>query len=433
MREATLTIDVKRAARSARLRWLLGTALLLAVGAGGSFLVASLRVRPALGLSRSVTPLTPVEPATPVQDAADEATSSTSDASPAVNSPEVPPAADGATPRWDVELKSFDFGQMDPHTIGQHTFLVRNVGDAPLRLLDHRSTCKCTASKFPREPIAPGQAAEVLVQWQTQEGQTRFEESATVETNDPRHPSLTFTITGRVLVHVGANPPEFSLPSVRPDTRPSASTIVSSQVYTDLTLRNVRSSLEGLEWTLGPATPEECQKLHAQCGQRLTVQLPDTLPQGHFTHWVRFEVVPGDGQAEPREYELPLRGKVMRRLAVYGAGIDSEGNVRLGVVPADRVTQHQLMLKVYDQQPELAVERIEVVPDFLQVSLAPYQTASSAAGLYRLQIEVPATAPAGNYQENNAARLTIHFAHPRIAELKLQIHLAVARHLAAAP
>jgi hypothetical protein len=216
---------------------------------------------------------------------------------------------------------------------------------------------------------------------------------------------------------------------VRPGTRPSASTIVSSQVYTDLTLRNVRSSLEGLEWTLGPATPEECQTLHARCGQRLTVRLPDTLPQGHFTHWVRFEVVPGDGQAEPREYELSLRGKVMRRLAVYGPGIDSEGNVRLGVVPADRETRHQLMLKVYDQQSELPVERIELVPDFLRVSLDRYQPVSSAAGLYRLQLEVPATAPAGNYQEDNAAQLTIHFAHPRIAELKLRIHLAVAKKL----
>jgi hypothetical protein len=174
---------------------------------------------------------------------------------------------------------------------------------------------------------------------------------------------LTFTIAGDVVVHVGANPPEFSWPSVRPDTRPSASTIVSSQVYTGFALRNIRSSLEGLAWTLTPPTPEECQKLQATSGQRLTMQLPDTLPQGHFTHSVRFDVV----------------------------------------------------------------------PDFLQVKLAPYEIASSAAGLYRLQIDVPATAPTGNYQENNAAQLTIHFAHPRIAELKLRIHLAVARHLAATP
>ncbi len=188
--------------------------------------------------------------------------------------------------------------------------------------------------------------------------------------------------------------------------------------------------MEGLEWTVEPASDEERAELHATAAQRLSIHLPATLPQGHFTHWVRFEVVADDPTVEPREYELPLRGKVLRRLAVYGPGIDSEGNVRLGVVPSQQGLKRRLMVKVYDQQTDLLVEGVEVVPDFVAVSVKPYDDQSAAKGMYVLDIEVPPLSPACSHQGPAAGDLTIRFGHPRIPELKLKLHLAVARHLA---
>jgi hypothetical protein len=359
-----------------------------------------------------------------------------------------------APPRLVVEETMFDFGRMDPFSMGQHTFVVRNAGPGPLRLLDHRSTCSCTIGEFSRRPIAAGESAEIIVRWKTQANDSRFEQSAIIETNDPQHPQLCFTVNGSILVHAGANPPEFSFPSVRPDSGDSATSIISSQVWSDFSLRNIRSSLEGLTWSVDATTEPERVELRSLSAQRLIIELPDSLPQGHFTHWLRFEVAPEDRAAAPLEYELPIRGKVLRRLAVYGPGIDAFGNVHLGAVDAGRGLKRRLMLKVYDRDVQLHVNQITSDPSLLKVTVTPYgesgtpnaqarvdadvdadvdanaESLPTAHGLYLLDIEIPPGSPTCAHQDQSAGIVRIQFDHPRISDLQLRVHFAVAARLA---
>jgi hypothetical protein len=391
------------------LAWLLTIAATVSIGG----LAMTARIRPTLGKTSAT-----------FQEASPPSGTSTAKRSEAESIADLGGVPE-LTPRVIVEQTAFDFGQMNPHTNGKHIFVVKNSGTGPLCLLDHRSTCKCTVGNFTHDAIAPGGQAEITIQWQTQSNNQRFKESAIVETNDPETPSLKFTITGDVLVQVGANPPEFAFSGVRPGTRPTATTLVSSQVWPGVSLRNIRSSLNGLEWTIMPASTEECDQLKVLAAQRLTIQLPDSLPPGHFTHWVRFEVVPDVLGVTPEEYELPVRGKVLRRLAAYGPGIDNLGNVRLGVVASAEGLKRRLLLKVHDRDPALKVQRIDIEPDFLHASVTQDQS-HATKGLYFLDIEVPKMAPACICQDQRAGVLTVRFGHPRISELKLRVHFAVA-------
>ena len=344
-----------------------------------------------------------------------------------------------APPQARVDDSQFDFGVMNPHARGEHLFTVRNLGPGPLRFRNDRSTCKCTVGQFPKEPVAAGETAEVLIQWQTESNNARFEQSASVDTNDPNQPTLTFTITGDVLVRVGANPPQFSFPAVRPGETPETTTIVTSQVWDDFALSDIQSSLDGLTWEVSPATADELATLKAKHGYRLRITLPDTLAQGSFTHWVRFKVTPAgdvaesEEAAEPEEFELPLEGKVLRRLAVYGPGIDFQGNIQLGLVPLSKGATRRLILKVYDPDPELILEGIQVTPDFLQVRVLPYADGEPTKGLYYLDVEVPKSSPACRYQGQRAGEIQLQFSHPRISELRLRVHFAVADQLAIRP
>jgi hypothetical protein len=428
-------------------------------------LMSKMEVRPTLGRSRPTTGTRAGPAGTETQtetsrEAALPATRSQRLLAAGLEAEGSAPIAE-APPRLIAEATSFDFGRMDPYTRGEHTFLVHNAGSGPLRLLDHRSTCSCTIGQFTRRPIPPGESAEVIVLWQTQANGGRFEQSAIVETNDPERPQLTFTITGNVLVHVGANPAELSLPSIRPDTRGSATTVVSSQVWSDFELRNIRSSLAGLTWKVEGASDEERDALQAVAAKRLTIELPEEMPQGYFTHWLRFELVPDAPDVAPLEYELPIRGKILRRLAVYGPGIDALGNVRLGVIDAEQGLKQRLMLKVYDRQSELPLREIVTEPDFLRVTIAPYggeqramvqtqaatgkerstpdvdgkarsPSTAGAHGLYYLDLEIPPGSPASAHQDLAAGRIEVRFDHPRINELKLRLHFAVAARLAEA-
>jgi len=337
---------------------------------------------------------------------------------PKINVDDLPP------PKIEVTKTDYDFGVMDPFQVGQHTFKVKNVGEGPLLFVDHRSSCSCTASEFTKRAIQPGEETEVLVAWETKTTNERFRESTTLVTNDPEQHEIRFNIEGNVLVHVGADPAEIDFGRVRPDDKPKATTIVSSQTWDHFELAEFSSSVEGATWEIEPAPAEELEKLNAKSGYRVTVELPQ-LVRGPFREWLRFEVRPDDESLGTREFQMPLAGKVLRRLAVYGKGIDKHGNIQLGVAIARKGLRHRMFLKVYDDETKLAVQGIEVHPEYLNVQVTPDEKQGDQ-GLYRLEIEVPVDAPAGRYQAQNAGELTIRFDHPRIKELRLRLHLAVA-------
>jgi hypothetical protein len=61
------------------------------------------------------------------------------------------------------------------------------------------------------------------------------------------------------------------------------------------------------------------------------------------------------------------------------------------------------------------------------VQVTPYQTATSAAGLYHLDIEVPEDSPECVLLGPDTGLIHIDIDHPRIIELSLKIRLLVKR------
>ncbi len=61
------------------------------------------------------------------------------------------------------EEKSKDFGDITQGDKVSHTFTLTNSGSAPLIISNVAATCGCTVPKWPKEPIAPGETAQVEV------------------------------------------------------------------------------------------------------------------------------------------------------------------------------------------------------------------------------------------------------------------------------
>lgn len=60
-------------------------------------------------------------------------------------------------------VSSYDFGDITQGDKVEYTFEFINDGDAPLILSNVMTTCGCTASSWPREPIAPGAKSKIDV------------------------------------------------------------------------------------------------------------------------------------------------------------------------------------------------------------------------------------------------------------------------------
>ena len=59
--------------------------------------------------------------------------------------------------------QEFNFGDIHQGDKVEHIFAFENTGNEPLIITNVQTTCGCTAPNWPRDPIAPGQASEIKV------------------------------------------------------------------------------------------------------------------------------------------------------------------------------------------------------------------------------------------------------------------------------
>ncbi len=96
---------------------------------------------------------------------------------------------DGPQPDIVVPEKSYDFGVIGPQDVVERTFIVRNVGDAPLTLSRVYTTCGCTMAEVSASIIPPGKVATVKIIFDAgfhdTAGQT-VRRGVIIENNDPK-------------------------------------------------------------------------------------------------------------------------------------------------------------------------------------------------------------------------------------------------------
>ncbi len=76
----------------------------------------------------------------------------------------------------------FDFGTIDQGTNVEHVFKFTNTGEAPLVIVNAKSSCGCTVPSFPKEPVAPGESAEMLVKFNGS-GKNQVSKTVTITAN----------------------------------------------------------------------------------------------------------------------------------------------------------------------------------------------------------------------------------------------------------
>ncbi|KAA3624743.1 MAG: DUF1573 domain-containing protein [Flavobacterium sp.] len=104
-----------------------------------------------------------------------------------VNEENVAAAADrdakaGDFPVMSFSESEFDFGTIDQGTNVEHTFTFTNTGNAPLVIVDAKSSCGCTVPQFTKAPVAPGETGEMLVKFNGS-GKGQVSKTVTVTAN----------------------------------------------------------------------------------------------------------------------------------------------------------------------------------------------------------------------------------------------------------
>ncbi len=110
------------------------------------------------------------------------------------------PIEAGPSPEIFFEDKRFNFGEIYHADKVKHDFEFTNTGDRDLEIKGAKASCGCTTPNYPFLPIAPGEKGFIGVTFNSVGKQGPQRATIQVATNDPRHPEVVLSLSGRVLV-----------------------------------------------------------------------------------------------------------------------------------------------------------------------------------------------------------------------------------------
>lgn len=104
--------------------------------------------------------------------------------------------AGAAAPRLTVDEPNYNFGEQHNSQTIEHTFVVRNEGEATLEITDIRSSCGCTVGNVSSRSVPPGGTSEITGRFNLRGRQGTQRSLLTVESNDPAQPRTQLTMSG---------------------------------------------------------------------------------------------------------------------------------------------------------------------------------------------------------------------------------------------
>ena len=372
------------------------------------------------------------------------------------------PPPDQPTPRAVFDEQVHHFGEMDIDGKGEHDFVVRNVGQAPLRLRAGGGSCRCAVGRIEHEEVPPGGSSRVTVEWTPDNKVGAYEHTVRIETNDPTQPVVTLKIAGRVAFTVRVEPHHLLLSRVdageptsaevfvwcheeepleilgyelaQPETEeffevgwepvePPPAAALTKPVGPDPMDREIMGS-----WEIG-AAEEDARVPVARSGFRVEIAIKPGLPRGPFRQTIRLRTNLG---AVPL-VEIPVEGMVVGQVGVAGQGWnDDRGILDLGVVSADRALSRRLLLVARGEDHEQVRFRIaRVQPEVLKADLREEERTTLANGRVTqtpLVVQIPENSPSANHLGSELGRLgliEIETTHSKVPVLRIYVRFAV--------
>jgi hypothetical protein len=304
-------------------------------------------------------------------------------------------------PKAVVESLVFDFGVLDEHAVGEHQFVIRNEGSAPLRIEEGSTTCRCTSSLVGRKEIPPGEKSVVTVKFDLKGFSGPYSQSVTVLTNDKRNPRIVLTVRGKVTKAVQAVPSELVLTRIAAGQRAATEFLLLGFRPTPLNITSWSfedpSTAQHFSVELRPLDPAELGEHQGATGGVLGIlTIRPGLPLGAFSQ----KLVLKTNYPEAPEVTVPIRGTVASEISVVAGGWD-EGRslLRLGTFRRTEGLERRIFLRVSRTLADRVHFTVEkVFPEFVEVEIGSAAPIGDApAMLVPVVLRFPKGCPAGNY------------------------------------
>ncbi len=330
----------------------------------------------------------------------------------------------------------YDFGSMEKYTKMQHVFRIKNVGTERLTLTVGRTTCKCTVSAINGEGFAPGEIADITVEWKGQalSSSPDFRQTIEIITNDPDQELLRLGLHGLVTETIRALPEEIVVGQVSSNS--GTDTEFRLYGFRSEKIDVLAAEFENVETAdkfavaFEPLPKEEVEKEKgASCGLLAKLTLKPGLPLGPINQTIQVRTMVD----KEVTVHLPIHGQVESDIIIASTPVFEPRNnlVRLGALKQNQTAKAVLQLFVkgrHRYETRFSVGKID--PEgYLQVNISPPQELSNGKALrYQVTIEVDTTLPPINRLGSDLAkhgRIVLETTHPQTKQIPIDVKFSV--------
>ncbi|UUO07098.1 DUF1573 domain-containing protein [Blastopirellula sp. J2-11] len=323
-------------------------------------------------------------------------------------------------PKVEVERTEYNFGSMERFESSSHTFTIRNIGDAPLQLEVGDSSCSCTLAGIEESGVAPGEETHIKLEWTLKFKEGPFRQSATILTNDPGRPEIQFVVEGIIQEAVNIAPRELVLSGI------SVGEPVSRTVEIIPSAFEIGNVLIEDELSIHPLTVSLLPRTDEHKNFRIAVNIPDTLPSGHFKKALNILIVPADPKKKTIRRTLKIAGNVTSGYIVLSPNMRKDGIYEIPPINTAGSHEYHAIIRIRDSEKELKIKSLKCRPEFITAKLEP-QPDTSVKGLYKLTMTVSPDAPKGVYRGTGGGDVIIELDHPRIERIRFYLECAINR------
>ena len=337
-------------------------------------------------------------------------------------------AKTGPYPKADVNQLEYDFGRIEVGEEGEFDFVIRNDGEAPLRVKKGPTTCQCTVSAVDKDLIEPGGTVKVTLKWKPTAPAEMFDKGAVIFTNDPENSKIQLKIVGMVVLRLLVLPEgNWQLPDLK-ESEPTkfigkiGSTLDKEFEVTGFEYGNPLVTAEAVKLT----EEEIADSRVMSSGFDIKVSVPPKMPVGSFAIPLKIKTSLRDKKTdEPVDVDVTLTGYRRGPVRVVGKEwIEDRAAIVMGSfdVAVGRKVTLSLMIK---ETPKEGIEfsEIKTDPPGLQVKLEKDEKFTGSMSRYLMTLDYPAGSARETRREENAGSIKIKTSHPEAPELEFTVFL----------
>ena len=338
-----------------------------------------------------------------------------------------------SVPQASIDETTFNFDKMESGTTQRHVFPIKNSGKSPLDLEFVSHTCKCTTVELngkPVEPgatatVAPGESAEVLLEWAAKVPPGPFRHGATFTTNDLQRSRLELKVEGDIVASTTLEPSLLNFGNVNVGAEGKAEMLVMAFLEPEVTIESFEVSdaklaeqidvkIEPVEQSALPPNALAAAKVIATFKPKGTI--------GPFSGSLKMKTK----LKQAPSVEVPIYGSVKGDISIAGAGwVEATGTLRITPTKSAEGSSTRLNLSVrgdHAQATELKVA--SVTPDELKASLGEPKVIRDNFVQIPLTVDIPpGSRPIVMMGEDQGGEgeIILSTTHPETPEVRLKV------------